>query len=502
VILTRLGWMDFGQGMNDSSGAQGGQEAEAGSRLGVKLRRLFYSTSTASIWEEFNSQQQEQDVSGEQFTWGYGWTKSSFPAVVMVLQDIQFLILLAIVLALVRVWMVHMLVPAYLTPKRLEALARSKSSHMLASSSYSFETKQWSKVRKRAEAKRGSDRGNKNDDEDEQRGKRSIYERILTIVSTQWYMLRPSVRRALGHEPSARFNDFVTQQNQDRSFRRSNSTSNPTQHLFNAPRHATASFRLVYTTTSCLLALMLFRDAEFWPRIVFGTHEQAATKHCWDLSGSFSALGFLDEDYDERNGDLKYFFLAQASYHLHSLFFHVCSMTLLILYGGDSNDGRKLISMKTSTQSYIRPLVEHIVVLALLVGAYLFSGLRRLGAVGIFTMDLSSASLQLLQACLYAPENSWLRKPEVVMFVHRVVTVPTFVYCRLLVLPFVLWRSALFESQDWLEQIERVFYEGLGERVYFLFNASLCLLFTLNLVLFRRLIFHPHLRQIRQVKVQ
>ena len=71
-ILTRLGWIDFGQGMSNSSGAQGGQDTESGSRLGTKLRRLFYSTSTASIWEEFNSQQQEQDISREQFTWGYG----------------------------------------------------------------------------------------------------------------------------------------------------------------------------------------------------------------------------------------------------------------------------------------------------------------------------------------------------------------------------------------------------------------------------------------------
>jgi len=73
VVLTRLGWMDFGQGVDNSSGAQGGREAASGSRFGMKLRRLFYSTSTASIWEEFNSQQ-EQDVSREQFTWGYGKT--------------------------------------------------------------------------------------------------------------------------------------------------------------------------------------------------------------------------------------------------------------------------------------------------------------------------------------------------------------------------------------------------------------------------------------------
>ena len=89
-------------------------------------------------------------------------------------------------------------------------------------------------------------------------------------------------------------------------------------------------------------------------------------------------------------------------------------------------------------------MVEHCIVLCCLVGAYLFSGLRRLGAVGIFTLELSSVFLQLLQVCIYAPENSRWRKPEVVIFV----------------LPFILWRSALFESQEWLEQIEKVFSLG------------------------------------------
>jgi hypothetical protein len=285
-------------------------------------------------------------------------------------------------------------------------------------------------------------------------------------------------------------------------------------------------------------ALALFQSADFWPRPVFGRHPHASTRHCWDLSGSFI---LLDDDYDAGNNRaLKYFFLAQAAFQLHSLCFHIVSMLLLLLYGGvgfasvdgdetggvlGGNDAigrprggdkrmqqqqhrrntfqqrrqprtQRLVSMKTSMQSYFRPMMEHVIVLALLIGAYLFSGLRRLGAVGIFTLELSSCTLQLLQVCIYAPERSILRKPEVVLFVHRMVTIPTFVYCRLFILPFVIWRSALFESHGWLEQIEKVFSPLWAERLYAMFNGSLCLIFVLNLVLFRRLLFHPHLRQI------
>lgn len=147
-------------------------------------------------------------------------------------------------------------------------------------------------------------------------------------------------------------------------------------------------------------------------------------------------------------------------------------------------------------QSYFRPMMEHFIILAMLVGAYLFSGLRRLGAVSIFTLELSSVFVQLLQVSIYAPDNSRWRRPELVLFVHRIFTVPTFVYCRLIVLPFVLWRSALFESQEWLDQIANVFSPRLAEMLYTMFNGSLGLIFALNLVLFRRLLYHPHVKQI------
>ena len=261
---------------------------------------------------------------------------------------------------------------------------------------------------------------------------------------------------------------------------------------------------LQYTSISCLSALILFQSAEFWPRVVLGRHEMASTRHCWSLGGSFSVLGFLDADYDNKKGQLKYFFLAQAAYQLHSLCFHVVSMLLLLRIQIQHRNQQKtqpIISMKTSMQSYLRPMIEHGIVLLLLVGAYLFSGLRRLGAVMIFTLEVSSVFLQLLQVCIYAPGSSVLRKPEVVGFVHRCLTIPSFLYCRFFVLPFFIWYSAAFESSEWLKQIEKVFSPAWSERIYAIFNGLLCFIFILNLVLFRRLLFHPHLLKIKKERI-
>lgn len=245
-------------------------------------------------------------------------------------------------------------------------------------------------------------------------------------------------------------------------------------------------FRLMYTSISCFSAYYLFHSAVFWPRQVFGSHVNASTKNCWDLSGSVVALGTLgktkempasdsivsyqskhlhicctwlvnlhdknlDDDFDSYNSELKYFFIVQAAYQIHSLCFHLVSMGLLLLYGEGSKERRlewlrrmfasdkrqneqlnqrsqsqiqqsssmRLMSMKTSMQSYARPMLEHFIVLALLIGAYLFSGLRRLGVLGIFSLEFSSVFLQLLQVCIYAPENSWWRQPKVICDISR-----------------------------------------------------------------------------------
>eukprot|EP00565_Helicotheca_tamesis_P009551 CAMPEP_0185726560 /NCGR_PEP_ID=MMETSP1171-20130828/2508_1 /TAXON_ID=374046 /ORGANISM="Helicotheca tamensis, Strain CCMP826" /LENGTH=166 /DNA_ID=CAMNT_0028394943 /DNA_START=746 /DNA_END=1243 /DNA_ORIENTATION=- len=54
------------------------------------------------------------------------------------ISDVQVLLSLSIVLALMRVALVHMLVPRYLAPRRLAAFMRCKSTHLLSSSAYQF----------------------------------------------------------------------------------------------------------------------------------------------------------------------------------------------------------------------------------------------------------------------------------------------------------------------------------------------------------------------------
>jgi len=502
IVLEKYGYYGENNKLGSEEYLGTEQRPSALARGRRRIRNYIFSTSTASLWEEFNQQQENQPLKVR--AWGFGKTQSAFPAILMVLQDIQFLICLAVTLAIIRIYFVHMLVPEYLAPKRLEVLTRVKSSHLLSSSSYRFPgVKGWESARERGSfSGRSSDSNNMREDDGPDSKSRGWYERLITWASNRWYRLSPSIRRALGHEPSARYNDQPNSPT-PKNFRRSNSaTLHSAHHSFSAPRYATATFRLLYTSISCLSALILFQSAEFWPRVVLGKHEQASTRHCWDLSGSFSVLGFLDADYDNRKGQLKYFFLAQAAYQLHSLCFHIVSMLLLLhlqfQQRRQQQQQSRPISMKTSMQSYFRPMMEHVIVLALLVGAYLFSGLRRLGAVMIFTLEVSSVFLQLLQVCIYAPESSWLRKPEVVGFVHRCLTIPSFLYCRFFVLPFVIWYSAAFESSEWLEQIEKVFSPGWSERIYVVFNGLLCLIFTLNLVLFRRLLFHPHLQKIKR----
>ena len=434
LVMERWGWIV------DPLEKREENENSTGKRVRIRsFLRKFLSTSTAaSLWEEFN--QQERDAgndspssSSAEYTWGFGWSSSAYPAITMVLFDIQILTMVAVTLAIIRVWFIHILVPEYLAPRRLEALTRCKSTHLLSSSSYKFD----------GEASLENAARQQNQSAHNPVG---LHDRLMRRASYHWYRLRPTIRRALGHEPTARYNNLI---DSETTFRRSNSTPNPAQDLFSAPRYATAMFRLTYTSASCFSAYYLFHSAVFWPREVFGSHKNASTRNCWDLSGSVVALGTLDEDYDNLNSELKYFFLAQAAYQLHSLCFHLVSMGLLLLYGEGSEQSlvwlrrvfagkgmrqherylnrrsphqmqqsksRRLLSMKTSMQSYIRPMLEHFVVLALLVSAYLFSGLRRLGSLGIFSLEFSSVFLQLLQVCIYAPEDSWLKQVCSLMF--------------------------------------------------------------------------------------
>jgi hypothetical protein len=88
--------------------------------------------------------------------------------------------------------------------------------------------------------------------------------------------------------------------------------------------------------------------------------------------------------------------------------------------------GKSLVSIKKSMLSYGGALLQHLLALAMIGVCFLFSSLRRLGAIGIFALDVSSLFIHLLQLCINAPPNSWLHKPRVIAWIHRGIVIPMF----------------------------------------------------------------------------
>lgn len=293
-----------------------------------------------------------------------------------------------------------------------------------------------------------------------------------------WYKLRSAVHRSLGHD----FGHFPADS------RRAAPDAAETLRLFSAPRQATALFRLAFCASSAASALRMFRSADFWPVLLGG---RGRTVNCWNLSGGIS--GALDSDYDHLNSALRYFFLCQAAYHLHSLCFQAFSTLLMLLYGGAD----RLVSMRTGLRGYVRPLIEHLLGVVIITLIFIFAGTRRLGTLGMFAFDASSVGLYSLQVCINAPQGSFSRRPKVVKAVHQV-AVLSFVYCRFVIFPFVVWRSAALESRDWLGQIEKAFFPGAAALLFRTFNALLSAHFASNVVFFWRLVWHPQVASIME----
>jgi hypothetical protein len=435
-------------------------------------------------------------------------------------KDVQFIIIAAIIQSIIRVILVHLLVPRYLAPKRMIAFVRNKSTHLLSSTAY-----QWS----------SQDSLNKN--HIEQNSTPTTVQRQLSRRHSVIQFVRDtlehgghSFRRSLGHE---------TKEGLSPGRPRERKTMRPTDfdnldatqalRLFAAPRYATAVFRLMCCTVSCVWALIHFRKALYWPVWVGGSIS-GKTKYCWDLSGTVDASfvwklemmnepkknpifgdskeninhGLWDLDFDNQNSALRYFFLGQASYQLQSLCFHFLSMIILIAYGGirrkkshssnEDNDDGLIISARSSFKSYFRPVMEHMVYFLITMTIFFFSALRRLGSISIFAQEVSSLMLQLLQICINAPETSILHRPKVIRFVHHYLAIPVFVYCRLFIIPFVVQYSAIFESTAWLRQIDHAFLPGCGNLIYYFYNGTLILTLFLNFIYLRRLIFHPYIK--------
>jgi len=508
-------------------------------------------------------------------------------------EDVKFLFIATILQSLVRVMLVHLLVPRYLVPRRLVALVRNKSTHLLSASAYDW--------------KKENEYENQSNDEKGygqaqlQLHQLQQHQEVLTkkqelihYMSDTLIQTGHSFRRSLGHESchettsptlspktlltkrtlhDTNPNNIVGHDMNDNDFNttsidfddKSHSLSPVRQHrlfqptttgtvsrhtlpkipslsppispnndeydnldaiqalrLFSAPRYATAVFRLLCCSLSCIWALTHFRDASYWP-IWVGGSSNGSTKYCWDLSGNVGdmiALGTgsrsqsgVDQDFDNQNLALRYFFLGQASYQLQSLCFHFLSILLLILSGRGGSKGNEtgappgtynnlangedsIISARSSFKSYIRPIVEHSLYFGLTLTTFFFSALRRLGSISIFALELSSLVLQLLQICINAPEKSKLQNPKVIKFVHHYLAVPVFVYSRFFVIPFVVQYSAIYESKVWLKQLEHALLPHVGTWIFWFLNFMLFSSFGLNFVYLRRLLFHPILEKI------
>ena len=250
--------------------------------------------------------------------------------------------------------------------------------------------------------------------------------------------------------------------------------------LHTAPRYATAVFRCVYGVFSLTTAWLGFQTSNFWPKSVGGS---GATRNCWNLKGSPG----MAEDFDGLDALLKFYYLLQASYHLHSGAFHV--LTMIILW---ARRPQSKVKAKPFT-AYWRSLLQHGIALLLIGGSHLFASTRRLGAIGSFALDASSLLLHALQLCINAPQTI---PPIYIKVLHRGLVIPLFVYCRFYVWPFVVWRSAMFESKDWLQQLESTMFPGIAEATMWVFSGLTVVLLGLNLILFRRLVNHPHLQRV------
>ncbi len=272
--------------------------------------------------------------------------------------------------------------------------------------------------------------------------------------------------------------------------------------LFSGPQYATSGFRFLFFTTTTIYAWLAFHSAEFWP-IYVGGLRGGRTRYCWNLSGNVNYTA-IDSDFDSKNELLRFYFIIQASYHLQSICFQILSLLLWLTatnYNTSTSKNllrsEKITSVRRSMTHYIRPFAEHILATLVIISAFLFSGLRRLGAIGMYTMDLSGLFLQLLQICLNAPHEgpfNILSRPKVVRRVHAFLVVPVFLYCRMFVFPFLVLYSVMFESGEWFHQLENVLpVSGLGFILHRSFCGVLIMMQVLNVIYLRRLLYHPQI---------
>lgn len=466
------------------------------------------------------------------------------------ISDLAIVIFLSLSMAVTRVALVHFLVPNYKQPKRLEALVRCKSIHLL-SSSYSrsrmvtptkslrlknFNTTDFRNLaglpipdlsnkedirseeeedddnesikidirpkfpardlEQRAEDKQ-DDWSFHHGDFDEDEGEEhqlpapAVSSGLLTNTSAQnlQALLEQAAPQAASTNVLPRNKTSTTKISEDR--------------IFAAPKYATAVFRLIFCSVSCTIALCFFWAADFWPPAVGG---YGNTSNCWDLSSIGVTLmhkdfdKIVDSDFDSYNPVLRRYYLIQASYHFHSAAFHILTSMLLWFVSKSSSKKKEasgprffgFIPMSMFTLYNVRIFLQHIFSLVLILGTYLFSSTRRLGAIAMFSFDASSLFLHLLQMGINAPKNKRIQTSSI-MVLHRYLVIPAFCYARFYVFPLIVGYSAMEESQDWLQQLENLLVPGTAKFIHGFFVIAFLLFMLMNLVYFWRLLKHPHI---------
>jgi len=503
-------------------------------------------------------------------------TNSSVLAPDAGISDLAIVIFLSLSMAVTRVALVHFLVPNYKQPKRLEALVRCKSIHLL-SSSYSGSVTPTKAMRMKSFDDRATNalagfhlpnlnskeglggeneeiydhqrkatyntslRGNFNSDTStdldhkistppsiyKQQGSWFFPEENHRVSEENWLSREkfnhennydddesqfpaPAVSSGLLTNTSAQnlqalleqaapaASSLVMQRESLQNFTKTETTDR----IFAAPKYATAVFRLIFCLVSCLIGFGSFWAADFWPPAVGGTGN---TKNCWDLSSVGVTLmhtdfDIVDSDFDSYNPVLRRYYLIQASYHFHSAAFHILTSILLWFVSKSSKKKESttprflgFIQMGIFTLYNVQIFFQHIFSLVLILGTYLFSSTRRLGAIAMFSFDASSLFLHLLQLGINAPRqrSGWSRN-SMILIMYRFLVIPAFCYARFYVFPFVVGYSAMEESQDWLQQLENMLMPGTAKFIHGFFVIAFLLFILMNLVYFWRLLNHPH----------
>jgi len=468
------------------------------------------------------------------------------------ISDVAIVVTLCLFMAVIRLTLVHVLVPNYNQPKRLEALVRCKSIHLLSSSYPGSVTPQSSVKRKtmnldqagmllaipklqnnqsqtpvtddaegplkpkrlfgdssgqegfllynsgheatQPEEENDFDLGTGLDVDAPKPDPRHLEgeDDISTAPAVSSGLLTSSSAlsfQALLHQAA-----HMTPVPRRDSLTHHGPSEDPPERIFAAPKYATACFRMLFCSASCIIALIYFKNADFWPPAVGG---HGSTKNCWDLSSVGSAV--MDSDFDHHNTVLRRYYLVQLSYHFHSGAFHILA-ALLLWFVSSKNTGRPQIKhfgfIPTGlwTIHNLQSLSQHCFAVGMMTFTYLFSSLRRLGVIAMFAFDLSSFFLHLLQMSINVPSGRRRISPFWINILHRAFVIPVFCYCRFYIFPFVIGYSALEESQDWLRQLENMSVPGTARYIHGIFVVSFCLLMVMTMVYARRLFYHPHVK--------